>query len=477
MVTLVRRLLKSAVAYQASSVVASLLALLTIPLYTKYLPAGGYGYAESLLTAIILASIVLRFGIGEALVRYWFDDADPVRRRALAKTATGWTLTLTTVASALALLFAGPIGRALLNLDDRVLVACGVLGLFAFTNLEVAYALLRVQEARRVYVVTSLANVLLTVGLTVTFVVGLRWGARGYVLGNYLASAIVLGGLWFHQRHYLGWRPRGFRALLAYAAPTVPADAAIFALNVIDRSYILHAKSPAYADRYALAAKLSTVVIVAVRGFQSAWPPLAYSIDDDADARALYARVTTAYVAATGTVVAALALVGPWFVRLLAADERFYDATRALPWVALGWALYGLVLVLITVGGRAKITSRNLPAALAGLVVNVVLLVLLVGPLDIAGAGIALAGAYVVMVVVLYVLTRDLFAVPFEWSRIAAAIAICTLVAVAGVLAAPDTGLGGFLVRGALAASVPVLIVVTGVLPRSVLDAILRRAR
>ncbi len=76
MASLVRRLLKSAAAYQAASVLASLLALVTIPLYTRYLPEGAYGYAEAILTAIILASIVLRAGLGEAFVRLWFEQAD-----------------------------------------------------------------------------------------------------------------------------------------------------------------------------------------------------------------------------------------------------------------------------------------------------------------------------------------------------------------------------------------------------------------
>ena len=108
------------------------------------------------------------------------------------------------------------------------------------------------------------------------------------------------------QRDRVSFRPpRGRARCCASAAPTVPADAAAFALNVVDRTYLLHAQSADAAGRYGFAAKLSTVVIVAVRGFQAAWPPLAYSVTDEAQAARLYARVTTAYVAVTGVVVAA----------------------------------------------------------------------------------------------------------------------------------------------------------------------------
>jgi len=455
MAALLRRLLASSIAYQTPGIVASLLALVTLPLYTKYLSAAELGYAETLLTAIILTSIVLRAGVGEAFVRFWFDAPDAAGRRALAHTVIAWTVYATTAVAVVGLVFAGPLSQALLNVHDATLMACGVLGLWAFTNLEIANALLRVQERRRVYVIASLSNVLLTVALTVVLVVVMHKGARGYVLGNYAASTIVLLGLWIVERHHVSLRPpRGLRPLLAFGAPTIPADAAIFALNVVDRSYLLHTQSAAMAGQYALAAKLSTVVIVAVRGFQAAWPPLAYSVSDEAEAARLYARVTRAYVAFTGLVVGGVALVGPWAVRVLSSRPEYLPAMDALPWVALGWAMYGLVLVLITVAGRAKITTRNFPAAAVGLAVNVALLVALVEPLGIAGAGIALAGAYVVMLAVLHGLTRRLFVVPYEWAKLGAAVAITGGVAVAGLLAFPDHGLGALGVRFALGAFV-----------------------
>ena len=79
-------------------------------------------------------------------------------------------------------------------------MAYGLLGLWAFTNLEIAYALLRVEERRRAYVIAGVSNVLLTVTLTVVLVVGFDTGARGYVAGNYAASAAVLLVLWWTLR-------------------------------------------------------------------------------------------------------------------------------------------------------------------------------------------------------------------------------------------------------------------------------------
>jgi O-antigen/teichoic acid export membrane protein len=199
-------------------------------------------------------------------------------------------------------------------------------------------------------------------------------------------------------------------------------------------------------------------VIVAVRGFQYAWPPLAYSITDEDEARHLYALVTTAYVIASGLVVAGLTLLGRWVVRLLTAAP-FFAAHEALPWVALGWALYGLFLVFVTIAGRAKVTTRTFPAAAIGLVVNIVGLALLVGPLGPSGAGISLCAAYLAMLVVVHLLTRRLFVVPFEWARLARIVAIIAGASVAGELLLPVSGIGGFASRALVLAAIPALLV------------------
>ena len=142
--------------------------------------------------------------------------------------------------------------------------------------------------------------------------------------------------------------------MLRFGLPTVPADASVYALQVADRFYLFRVYCPSAAGLYAVALKLATVVFVAVRGFQYAWPPLAYSIESDEEAARLYSLVTTYYALATGVVVCGVALLGRWMVRLLAAPD-FFGAYDALPWLALGWALYGLYLVFIVIAGpRAR---------------------------------------------------------------------------------------------------------------------------
>ena len=106
--------------------------------------------------------------------------------------------------------------------------------------------------------------------------------------------------------------------------------------------------------------------------------------------------------------------------------------------MALGWALYGLWVVFLVIAGRAKVTTRNFPAALAGPGRQR-------GPAarrwcrrsGIAGAGVALCGAYVVMIAVMHLLTRRAFAASFEWLRLAQLAVVLGGMSAAGELLLP----------------------------------------
>jgi O-antigen/teichoic acid export membrane protein len=476
-----KRLVSSLAAYQVADVVSKFIAVLLLPVYTRYIPPAGYGVVELLANGVILISILVRFGMIESFLRFYFSDEDQGRRDALARRSVAFLLASTTAVSVVLAVFASPLSKVVLGYHDATTFRIAVLGLWAFTNLEMAYALLRVEERLRTYAIASLINVALTVVSSVVLVVVLGKGARGLLLGNYGASTVVLLGLWWTMRHRLLVGHRGAEAhgvLLRFGLPTVPAEASVYALSIIDRYYIFHHRSPTLAGLYSIAVKLAGAVAFIVRAFQYAWPPLAYSVRDDAEAARLYGLVTTYYLLVSGLVVAGLALLGRWIVRLLAAPA-YFGAYRALPWVALGWALYGLWVVFLVIAGRAKVTTRNFPAALAGVVANVVLLLVLVPSLGIAGAGVALCGAYVVMIGVMHLLTRRAFAAAFEWRRLVQLAVVLGGMAAAGEELLPTYGLLGFLSRCAVLAAMPLVLLGTGFIhpqERVQAQALLRRA-
>jgi O-antigen/teichoic acid export membrane protein len=459
-----KRLGSSLVAYQLGDTISKIAAIALLRVYTHYIPPSRYAVVNVIAYGVIFFSIVIRFGMIEAFLRFYFSDEEQARRDALARRATGFLLITTTVAVLPTLALAAPLSKLIFGYRDAPTFAIGLLGLWTFTNLELAYGLLRVQERRKAYAVASVTNVVVTIALSVVLVVAAKMGARGVLLANYGTSTVVLFALWFAARHRLVRRraaPDALPELLRFGLPTVPAEASAYLMSIADQYFLYIDRSHFAAGVYGLAVKVAGAVAFIVRAFQYAWPPLAYSVTDDAEAARLYGLVTTYYVACSGLVVAGLSLFARWIVHLLASNPGYFGATPAVTWVCLGWAMYGLFVVFLSIAGRAKVTTRNFPAALCGLVANVGLLFALVPPFGLAGAGIALSGAYLVMLIAMHLFTRNLFTVAFEWRRLAQLVVVIGGITATGDLALPDHGAAAFAARALALAAIPVALLLT----------------
>ena len=144
-----QRLVASGAAYQTASVVSAGLGALLLPVYTRALTPADYGLAETLLTYLILASIPLRLGLG----RRSCASGSTTTTRSAAAASRGWRPARCSSRRRSRRCWRSrspaPLSELLLDERDATLFGFGVLGLWAFTNLEIAYALLRVEERRR----------------------------------------------------------------------------------------------------------------------------------------------------------------------------------------------------------------------------------------------------------------------------------------------------------------------------------------
>jgi O-antigen/teichoic acid export membrane protein len=458
-----RRLATTGAAYTASSVLSKLIAVALLPVYTRYLTPADYGAAEVLFAAVVSASIVVRLGAIEALLRFYYQaDEDPDRVVRTSFAAMFWTAT---AGALIALPFAGQISDALLKTHDPGLVRIAIGGLWALTLFEYLLTLFRLEERARAYFVTTIANVLVTIPVTVVLVVAVGDGANGLLIGSYATGAAFVVGLIVVHRRRLSLRIERplLGRLMRFGLPTMPAELSLYSLNFIDRVILVRYAGLAEAGLYSLAVKFAQAVNVLVRGFQLAWPPLAYSIRDDDEAGRAYAVIVTWFVAVCTFVVTGMWLLSRWIVRALAAPD-FFASYKAIGLISTGVTLYALYMVLVVILGRTGRTGFNFPATGAATVANVALNLALVPPLGIVGAGLALVASYVVVLVLMYAFTQRLFAVPYQWGRLLRIVLASALLVGLGELLMPTSGAAGFASRFALWLAFPTLLFASGFL-------------
>ena len=186
----------------------------------------------------------VRFGIIESFLRYYFVDKDPAARDALVRRSVLFLIATTTVACIVLAIPAGPLSRLITSEHVPGSFRVAVLGIWSFTNLELAQAVLRVDERLKAYAIAGTINVVVTVAASVVLVVGLDKGYNGLLIANYgtrRSCCSGSGGTCAGGCCPAAADPtESFRTLFRFGLPTVPAEASVYALSVLDRQYIVH---------------------------------------------------------------------------------------------------------------------------------------------------------------------------------------------------------------------------------------------
>src|SRR2546422_4805561 len=187
----VKRLGKHSLIYGLGGLVSRILAVLLLPLYTSYLGPRGFGKIETIVALTTVLVIVLRMGISSAFFRFYFDMKDDAQRTLVVRTSFWFTMTMATAGLVVGFVLATPIAHGLKLGDDPWLVRAAFVGLWAQMNYEQLTSLFRVEERSVAFVSASIANILITVGMTVLLVVGLKKGPTGAVVGNFIGTLTV----------------------------------------------------------------------------------------------------------------------------------------------------------------------------------------------------------------------------------------------------------------------------------------------
>jgi O-antigen/teichoic acid export membrane protein len=426
----IARLARHSAVYGLGGLASRILAVLLLPLYTKYLTPADYGRIETVIAASAVLVIVLRMGISTAFFRFYFDATDPARRTLVVRTSFWFTMVMATAGLVLGLILAPEIAHVLRLGPHANLVRAAAVGLWAQMNYEQLTSLFRVEERSVAFVTASLVNLLVTVGATVLLVVVLDRGAIGVIVGNFTGTLFVYVVLLVYRRYQLGLQfDRGLlRAMNRFGMPLVPAALALWAINFIDRWLIAIFKDQAEVGVYSVAVRIASAVVFLLIAFRTAWPAFAYSIEDDSMARRTYSYVLTYVVYVTCWASLALGVLAPWLVHLLARNPAFYRASDAVALLAFSGAAYAGYTVLAIGSGRARKTQGNWIVAGAAAALNVGLNVVLIPPYGMIGAAVATLAAYLALFAGMFLYAQRVYPVAYQWRR------VLTAASVAGVL-------------------------------------------
>lgn len=416
----ITRLAQHSAIYGLGGLVSRFVALLLLPLYTRYLTPADYGAVETLVALAAILATILRLGIASAFFRFYFDSTDPAHRLRVVRTSFWFTMTMATLGLVVGLALAGQISEWLFDTNDRAtLVRMAFVLLWAQMNFEQMTALFRVEERAVAFTAATLANLVITVTATIVFVVVLDWGATGVIAGNFTGTLAVYAALLVYRHEQLGLtldRPL-LRRMNRFGLPLVPSMLALWMLNFGDRFFILKLSDASEVGVYSIGSRIASAMVLLLTAFRAAWPAFAFSIEDDERARRAYSYVLTYLLFVASWAALALGLLAPWIVEWLT-TPAFYDASDVVALLAFGAVAFGGFIVVSIGLGRTKRTQFNWVVTGSAAIVSVTLNLLLIPRHGIVGAGIANLCAFTVMFLGITWWSQRVFWVPYQWRRV-----------------------------------------------------------
>jgi O-antigen/teichoic acid export membrane protein len=420
--------------YGIGGLTSRFLAVFMLPLYTSYVYPGDYGRIEILMAAMAVAVVVLRGGANFGFIRFYFLEKEPDYRRRLIRTVFWTQMAYSTLALLLCVVFASQLagwlsvayqpGTHLQGSGASLVIATGVL-LWVNVNYTQMTNLFRAEQRSVAFSLATVANIAVTVPLTVILVVVYKQGPLGIIVGNLSGTLVVYVALLAYRREQLGLQfdRKLLRAMNRFGIPLMAAALAMWVTNFGDRlmlSKLLHGHyALVQVGQYSLANKISSAMVLLFTAFQIAWPAFAYSIEDENEAKRAYAFVLTYLMLIASWAAVGLSLFAPWIVRVLAYKHGYWPAAKAIPALAYSSVFFAGFIVVTIGAGRTRRTQFNWIAATAAAVLNFALNIWLIPAYGMLGAAYATLAAYVLLMVVRTWNAQKLYPVEYQWRRVA----------------------------------------------------------
>ena len=427
-----RGLTRDSFIYGIGGLVSRFLAVLMLPLYTSYVSPGDYGRIEILMAAMAVAVTLLRGGANYGFIRFYFLDKDPGYRRRLVRTVFWAQMAYSTVALVICIVLAHEIARLfgvtqngphLQGSGTSLVIATGVL-LWANVNYAQMTNLFRAEQRSVAFSIATLANIAVTVPLTVILVVVYKEGPLGIIVGNLSGTLVLYFVLLAYQREQLGLQfdRKLLHALNRFGLPLIAAGLALWVTNFGDRlmlSKLVHGPDRLIeVGQYSLANKISGAMVLLFTAFQIAWPAFAYSIEDEKAAKRAYSFVLTYLMFIAAWAAVGLSLFAPWIVHI-AQKRGYWPADSAIPALAYSSVFYAGFTVVTIATGRTRRTQFNWVAAALAAALNFTLNLWLIPAYGMLGAAYATLAAYALLMVVRTWNAQKVYPVAYQWRRVA----------------------------------------------------------
>ena len=417
-------LAKNTVMFAIGSFASKLLQIVLVPFYTRVLTRGEYGTIDILQAIVSLLIPIASLAIYESVFRYAMEknhDKSAVLSVGMLVCLFG-TIVMCILGCILAL-FISPMYVWLVIANTAANMLWTVLSQYA-----------KAIGRTVLFTVNNVITTVLVLGLNVIFLVLLKMGIMGYMLGYTLANLLSALSI-------IIWLGSDFKIRLEKINKQLVKEMLIFAVPLLfngicwwlssftDRIMIVSMLGSEENGLYAAASKIPHILAVVVTIFYQAWQVSANQEFESKDISEFYSKTYEQNAAFTFIMASGMILLCRPVASVFLGAE-YISSWVFIPPLVLSIVFFSFSQFLCSVYAANKKTKMAFITNIIGMIANIVLNVLLIPLIGAMGAAIATAFSYFVLWLVRIFDTRKVVKMHYNISRTLISIIVLILQAV-----------------------------------------------
>lgn len=424
MISVIKSLIKGSAIYGIGSIGQKFLAFLLVPIYTRFLTPSDYGIVAVTSALSSMLVIFLDMGFRGAVVRHYYKYAHSPQEVRQYLGTVFISFLLVSIPSVTALTLLGePLFQGLLeNIPFRLYVQLTLWTALFTASGGILLSLYRAREQAVRYVSLQLGQFMLSLGLIILFVVGLRQGALGKIQGEFLAwlCFFCVFTVLTLRESSLKFSTSKLRSALVFGLPLVPHAVAGWALIAADRLLLERMTPLSEVGLYNLGYQIGMIPSLAFSAIEFAWSPIFYNIastKSTREAAQIFSQLFRLYAIFASTLVIGVFLFSKEIIAIIAA-EQFHDAYVVVPAVAIGYLFQGLYFMSVTPIFYTERTTTVPFLTGTAACVNIGLNLLWIPKLGILGASYATLVSFAVLFSFTHYFAQRYYRLPYDYRKL-----------------------------------------------------------
>ncbi len=385
-----KTLIKDTVIFALGSIGSKFITFLLVPLYTNCLTTEQFGIADLVFTVAQLIVPIISLVIFDAVVRFGLQKENQ-RQNVLLNGIIIWG------AGAVLCLALLPLTNFYTAISEWKWYLYLYVIFEALLSIELNY--LKVKQKNINYAIISIAQTLCIALLNILCLVVLKIGIQGYLISTVVAMgiavvlAMIFGGV-LPDLKSAKFDKKLFAQMIKYSSPLIFNNLAWWIIQSSNKMVIEYALGAEILGLFTVAARIPSLINVAVSVFQQAWGISSVVEMDSTNDTTFYSDVLKVYAFIVFAACIALNTIIKPFMRIYVGEE-FFAAWQYVPLLVSAAVFSAISAYFGSMYGALKKSMNNMISTVLSALINFGVNVIFIGKIGVWGAVVGTVVAYV----------------------------------------------------------------------------------